>query len=110
MDQRRKARQKRKKMAWRWAENNAALVNQLKEGVRVCHVGKAPPSSFAKPVKKHAGSRKKRQHNEPHRFKTGGVVFVSEGLQIGLAKDYPQRGGIWSSSLKRWAFMPKENS
>lgn len=112
MDKQRKNRQRRNKRLGKLVRTYVVESKQL-----VADMRQRVSESTTKPVnwvstckKTPSLSRKKRVEDKQGRLEVCGLFVVNDNLQDGLRKGYDLRGGIWSSSVRKWFFTDNLNN
>ncbi len=112
MDKQRKNRQRRNKRLGKLVKTYVVESKQL-----VADMRQRVSESTTKPVnwvsackKLPTLSRKKRVEDRQGRLEVNGLFAVSDTLQDGLRKGYDLRGGIWSTSVRKWFFADNINN
>lgn len=112
MDKERQAKQRKNKRLGKltkaYVAESKLLVDDMRQRVN---------ASTTKPVnwvstgrKLPTLSRKKRIEDRQGRLEVSGLFVVNDNLQDGLRKGYDLRGGIWSTSVRKWFFTDNINN
>lgn len=112
MDKQRKNKQRRNKRLGKlvrtYVEHSEKLVDDMRQRV---NQSTTKPVNWVSTCKKVPSlSRKKRIENKMGRLEICGLFVVNDNLQDGLRKGYDLRGGIWSSSVRKWFFTENLNN
>ena len=112
MDKQRKNKQRRNKRLGKlvrtYVAESKVLVDDMRQRV---NESTTKPVNWVSTYKKVPSlSRKKRIENKMGRLEICGLFVVNDNLQDGLRKGYDLRGGIWSSSVKKWFFAENLNN
>lgn len=112
MDKQRKNRQRRNKRLGKLVKTYVAeskvLVADMRQ--RVSESTMKPVNWVSACKKTPTLSRKKRIEDKQGRLEVCGLFVVNDNLQDGLRKGYDLRGGIWSSSVRKWFFTDNINN
>lgn len=112
MDRQRKNRQRKNKRLGKltkaYVAESKLLVDDMRQRV---NASTTKPVNWVSTCKKTPTlSRKKRIEDKQGRLEVNGLFAVSDNLQDGLRKGYDLRGGIWSSSVRKWFFTNNINN
>ena len=112
MDKERQAKRRRNKRLGKltkaYVAESKLLVDDMRQRV---NESTTKPVNWVSTCKKTPTlSRKKRVEDRQGRLEVSGLFVVNDNLQDGLRKGYDLRGGIWSTSVRKWFFTDNINN